>query len=49
MCGSANPLLAMPRIKEFWKPQLIDLSDMKRGILDTTKVPARVAKMLERA
>lgn len=48
MCGTANPLLALPRIKEFWKPQLIDLSDMKRGILDTKKVPAKVAKMLER-
>lgn len=49
MCGTANPMLALPRIKQFWKPKIIELNDIKRGILDTNKVPAKVAEILERS
>lgn len=39
MCGSANPSLAMSRIKEFWKPTHIDRSNIRRGCVEEHKLP----------
>ena len=46
MCGTANPKLAMPRIQDFWKPRLIDVQDLRRGIVQACKLPVRIAHEL---
>lgn len=42
MCGSANPTLAMHRIKDFWKPTHVDLNNLRRGCVERHKLPARL-------
>ena len=42
MCGSANPMLAMDRIVDFWKPTHTDLSKIKRGQVIDHKLPNRL-------
>jgi len=39
MCGQADPEMALPRIKDFWKPKTIDFSIMQRGIVKPHKLP----------
>jgi S-adenosylmethionine decarboxylase len=46
MCGSANPDLALPRIKDFWQPKLIERHHMRRGQVLPHKVPTHVAALL---
>ena len=46
MCGTANPDLALPRIKEFWQPNLVERHHMRRGQVLPHKVPDHVAPML---
>lgn len=38
MCGNAKPDLAMDRIKEFWRPNHLDLRTLRRGCVDDHKV-----------
>lgn len=42
MCGTANPVLAMPRIKLFWEPAHVDLNIMKRGKVEEFKLLNRL-------
>lgn len=46
MCGTAHPERAMPRIKEFWKPKMIDYSHMRRGVVTRKKLPSHLADKL---
>ena len=46
MCGTANPDLALPRIKDFWQPKLIERHHMRRGHVLPHKVPTHVAQLL---
>lgn len=38
MCGTANPLLTLPRIKAFWKPHHVDTQLLKRGTVEHHKL-----------
>ena len=38
MCGSANPNKAMTRIKNFWRPEHVDLRVLKRGQVEEHKI-----------
>jgi S-adenosylmethionine/arginine decarboxylase-like enzyme len=44
MCGSANPSLALKRIKYFWQPKHIDVQTHRRGIVEPHKVPNLLTK-----
>ena len=38
MCGKADPRRAMSRIKEFWEPTHVDLSNLRRGCVEEHKI-----------
>lgn len=42
MCGKADPRKAMPRIKEFWHPSHMDVSNLRRGCVEEHKIPGRL-------
>ncbi len=46
MCGTANPQLALPRIKDFWQPQLIEARTLQRGQVRAHKLPKEIAAQL---
>jgi S-adenosylmethionine decarboxylase len=46
MCGDSDPENAMPRIKEFWQPETVDFSLMRRGIVQPHKLPLDVRQHL---
>lgn len=46
MCGTANPQLALPRIKDFWQPQLIEARTLQRGQVRAHKLPKEIAAKL---
>jgi len=46
MCGSANPMLAISRIKEFWKPTHVDIQTLQRGKVTEHKLPKCLTEQL---
>jgi S-adenosylmethionine decarboxylase len=46
MCGTANPELALPRIKEFWQPQLVEVKHLRRGQVTVAKLPVHLQDQL---
>jgi S-adenosylmethionine decarboxylase len=46
MCGSANPLLAMNRINQFWCPSCSDIKTLKRGKVTKDKLPNQLTTVL---
>lgn len=46
MCGTAHPELALPRIKEFWQPKLVEIQHLRRGQVTATKLPVHLHDQL---
>lgn len=46
MCGSAHPELALPRIKEFWQPKLVEVQHLRRGQVAHDKIPDHLRAQL---
>ena len=46
MCGQAHPDRALPRIKDFWNPKLIERHHMRRGQVTPAKLPVHLASQL---
>jgi len=46
MCGAAKPDLALPRITEFWQPDLVERRIMRRGHVAAHKIPEHIAVQL---
>lgn len=46
MCGTANPELALPRIKAFWQPQLVEVKHLRRGQVTVAKLPVHLQDQL---
>lgn len=42
MCGSADPSKAMSRITQFWTPGHMDIKNLKRGCVESFKLPKRL-------
>lgn len=46
VCGAARPELALPRITEFWQPDLVERHHMRRGHVREHKLPDYVVPLL---